>query len=185
MGHAASGSGKSANLEHIGEVAAEGERQEERDGFGRIIMHHEPLVERIARHEHRPRDMQQALGQDDGVAIDNVRIGEIDGEHAIVVRQIGAEQQGLEPVDQQPELREVARVVMEQAVGSAGRHPDVAMAVQHEEAVAMLHRVPRPRRRLRHGDGEGQVGSRFGVRARSGQTLNRHAVQYRPGVRLH
>ena len=112
-------------------------------------------MQRLPGDEDGARDVQQALSQGDAVAIDNVRIGQIDRQHAIVVREIRAEHEGLQAIDAHLQVGEVARVAMKQAIWSTGRDADIAMGINHQEAVAMLHCMTRPRRRRRHGDVEG------------------------------
>src|SRR5512142_250517 len=63
-----------------------------------------------------------------------------------IVAQSGAQQQRLSAVEQHFQVREIARVAIENAVGSAGRRPDVCMTVEHGEAIALLERAARPSR---------------------------------------
>ena len=58
------------------------------------------------------------------------------------------------------EAREIARVVMEQAVRSAGRRADIAVAVHDDEGVAGFERAPRARRRIRDRDVERSLRNR-------------------------
>ena len=75
----------------------------------------------------------------------DIRIGQVDGEDGVVVADVGAQQQRLLAVEQQFQTRQIARVAIEDAVRSAGRRADVAMAVEHDEAVAVLEGAARPR----------------------------------------
>ena len=63
------------------------------------------------------------------------------------------------------EPRQIARVGIEQPVGTAGRGADVAMAVEHDEGVVMLQRAPRPRGRSGHRNVERRFRDLLGVAA--------------------
>src|SRR5262245_171696 len=110
--------------------------------------------------------MQRVLRQGKMLIDVDVGIGEVDREHGIVVTHVRAEQQELHAVEQKLETREKARVGMKDAVGSAGRGADVAVAVEHGEAVAMLQRSARPRRRAGRRDVEGNFWNRIDEQSR-------------------
>ena len=54
-------------------------------------MHHQSLMQRFASDEHGARDVQQIFFESDVLLLDEIGIGQIDGEHAIVVGQVGSE----------------------------------------------------------------------------------------------
>src|ERR1700730_4129659 len=91
-------------------VAVEGERQEEPDLIARVIAHRKTMKQRVLRQEYRAGDVQQALLQDEAVAVVNVRIGEVDAENRVVVGEVRAQQQRLDAVDQDLEMREISGV---------------------------------------------------------------------------
>src|SRR2546423_909789 len=86
----------------------------------------------------------------------SVCIGEIDVEVEIVVPDRRAQQEGLRAVYQQLEVRKIARVAVEHAIGAAGGRADIAMAVEHGKGVVVLERSPRPGRGTGHGDVKGR-----------------------------
>ena len=136
------------DLEYVGEIIVESDRQQEPDPIGAEISHGKAVKQRGAPNEHRPRHMQQVFLQDDALVVVDVGIGEIDAEDAVVVGEVRPQEEGLKSVDQQLEMREVAGVAIEQAVRPARRSTDVAVAVEHQEAVVSLHGAPQPRRGL-------------------------------------
>jgi RNA-binding protein YhbY len=92
--------------------------------------------------------MQQVLPQQDTLVVIDVRICEVHTEYAVVVGEVRPQEEGLESVDQQLEMREVAGVAIEQAVRPARRSTDVAVAVEYQEAIVSFHGAPQPRRGL-------------------------------------
>jgi hypothetical protein len=69
--------------------------------------------------------MQQVFLKDDALAAIDVRIGEINTEDAVVVGEVRPQEERLEAVDQQLEMREIAGVAIEQAVRPARRSANV------------------------------------------------------------
>ena len=51
--------------------------------------------------------------------------------------------------EHQLQPRQIARVGIEQPVGSAGGSADIAVAVEHDERIVVLQRAARPRGRAR------------------------------------
>src|SRR5262245_50677177 len=107
-------------------------------------------MKRLARNEKRSGDVQQILLQYDDVAVAEVRIGQVDLENTIVVRQRRSEQKRRNAIDQKLEPGKVTRIVVKQTVGASGRYTHVAMTIEHEESVILLHRVSPARRRRCH-----------------------------------
>ena len=93
-----------------------------------------------------------SFSQRDVVAVVEIRIGEVDREHGVVVAHVRAEQQRLLAVQRQLETGEETRVGMEQPVRIAGRGADVAVAVGDDEGIAAFERTPRARDGLRRGN---------------------------------
>ncbi|MGY3647952.1 hypothetical protein ACVWW2_003243 [Bradyrhizobium sp. LM4.3] len=139
-----------ANLEQIGEIIVEQQGQPEIGRAVAVVLHADALIGGAAPQEDRAHDVEQVLLQHEAALPVDIRIGEIDRQRRVVVAQVGSQQQRLEIVEHELKPRKVARVVMEQAVGPAGRGADVAMAVKHDKGIVVLERTPRPRRRSRH-----------------------------------
>ena len=95
--------------------------------------------------------------------IDEVGIGQIGRQHAIVVRQVGAKEQRLKAVDPDFEVRQIARVAKKQTVRFSEFSPDVTVRIHDQKGITMLHDVPRPRRRDRHRDLEGRLDRGFSL----------------------
>ena len=148
--HAPARPALAAHLEQIGEIIVEQQRQIETRRPVAVVLQADPLVGRAAPQEDRAHDVQHVLLQHHPAIAVDVGIGEVDGQRRIVVAQIGAEQQRLDVVEHHFEPGEIARIGIEQAVGTAGGSADIAMAVEHDEGVVMLERAARPRRRPRH-----------------------------------
>src|SRR5262249_27589836 len=110
--------------------------------------------------------MQRVLRQGEMLVDVDVWIGEVDREHGIIVAHVRAQQQELHAVEQKLETREETRVGMKDAVGSADRGTDVAVAVEHGEAVAVLQRSARPRRGAGRRDVEGNFWNRIDEQGR-------------------
>ena len=89
--------------------------------------------------------MQQVLPQQDTLVVIDVRICEVHTEDAVVVGEVRPQEEGLKSIDEQLEMREVAGVAIEQAVRPARRSANVAVAIENQKTVAMLHRAPQPR----------------------------------------
>ena len=153
-----------ANFKQIGEVIVEQQCQSEAGAAVAMILHADALIGGAAPQEDRAHDVQQILLQVEASVTVNVGVGEIDRQGGIVVAQIGAEQQRLEIVEHELEPREVARIVVEQAIGTAGGRADVAVAVEHDEGVVVLERAPRPCRGPGHRDIERLLSDLFPVR---------------------
>ncbi len=135
-----------ADLEQIGEVIVEQQRQVETRIALTVILHADSLISGSAPQEDRAHDMQHVLLQHDAAVVVNIGIGEIDGQRGIVVAHIRAKQQRLNIVQHQLQPGEIAGVGVEQAVRAAGGSADVAVAVEYDEGVVMLERAPRPGR---------------------------------------
>ena len=72
-----------------------------------------------------------------------VGIGQVDRQQAVIVLHGRAEQQGPAAVEQDLQVREIARILVEQPFRTALATEDVAVVIEHTEHVAMLER-PRP-----------------------------------------
>src|SRR5262249_23324489 len=130
------------------------------------------MIDGTAPHEDRAADVQQVFLNDDTVVVKDVGVGEVDSHDTAVVRQVRPEQQRLPTVDQQLEMRQVARVEMKQAVWSARGCAYVAMAGDDQKAVTMLHRIARAIRRARRGDVKGRLGNLLGSPQVRGQAIS-------------
>ena len=116
-----------------------------------------------------------SFSQRDVVAVVEIRIGQIDREHGVVVAHVRPEQQRLLAVQRQLEPGEETRVVMEQAVRVAGRGADVAVAVGDDEGIAAFERTARAGDGLRRGNIERRFRKRIDVPQLCRQwTFNRH-----------
>src|SRR5262249_57521466 len=92
--------GKAADVEDIGEVVVEHKRQGEVDRAP-VVLQCNPLVERIVVEKDRAHDVHGVLRQNETLLGIKIRIGEVNDERRIVIARVGAQQQGLHPVDQQ------------------------------------------------------------------------------------
>jgi hypothetical protein len=101
------------DLEQVGEITVESDRQQQANAICAEISHGETVKQGGTPNEDRPRHMQQVFLQDDAPVVVDVGIGEIDAEDAIVVREIRPQQQRLKSVDQQLEMREVTGIAIE------------------------------------------------------------------------
>src|ERR1700722_4182310 len=162
------------DLKQVGEIIIESDRQKRPDPLGAEISYGKAMEQGGSPNEDRACQMQLVFLKDDTVLIVDVGIGEIDTENAVVIGKVRPQEEGLNAVDQHLEMRKIARVAFEQAVRTARRSTDVAVAIEHEEAVVMLHSGPQPNWgrgcRQRKWRGGGRLTSR-----RDGPTFNRHA----------
>ena len=164
-----------AHLEQVGEIAVEVQRKIESNRTIAVIAQREALIGGAAPQEDRARDVHDVLLQRDLVAVVEIRIGQVDREHGVVVAHVRPEQQRLLAVQRQLETGEKTRVVMEQPVRIAGRGADVAVAVGDDERVAALERAPRARDGLRRGNIERRFRKRIDVPQLCRQwAFNRH-----------
>ena len=76
---------------------------------------------------------------------------------------VRAQEQRLHSVDQQFQPRQIARVVVEQPVRTAGRRAHVAMAVEHGERVGVFQRAARAADGPMDGNVERRFRNRVGV----------------------
>ena len=134
-----------AHFEQIGEIIAQRKSQSESDRRLAMVADRDPLVGDAFPEVSGANDMQRIARQYDAPLVENVGIGEIGGQRKIVVSNARAEQQRLHSVDQQFESREIAGVVIEQAVGAAGGRPHIAVAVEDGESIGVLEDAPRAR----------------------------------------
>jgi hypothetical protein len=154
---------RAAHLEQVGEVA--GVEQIELDAQRPVaeIAHRDALVARGLPEELGAHDVQRVARQVGGGGED-LGVGEIDGEHRIIVLHRGAQQQRPPAVEQQLQARQVARVRVVEAVGAGLAAHDVAVAVEHREGVAVLeHARAALEQRRRGGDGELRFVMRLGL----------------------
>ena len=120
-GRAAPRAADAAHFENIGKVAGKGHRQPQRHLRLAVIADAEALIDGPAPEEKCAHDVQRVFRQNQALVEINVRIGEIDGEHRIVVAHIRAEQQKLHAVEQK----------LEDATESAYRRERVRQARRH------------------------------------------------------
>ena len=138
-----------AQLEDVGEVGAEQDRQVEVDRRSPIVLQLEHLEE-CAVHQHL------APLQGDGIALHDhfaaaalVEIAQIAHQLAGVVGGCGAEQEREITVQPQLEPVEESRAAAEQPVGLAAGQGNVAGLVEHGEAVAVIQQQATAARRQR------------------------------------
>src|SRR5262249_18373586 len=99
-----------ADLEDIGKVAGEGERQRQLNLLRAVIGKCDPLAQGPVAQVDRPPDVHRVFEKNDAIACVNVGIGQIDIEAQIVVPDGGAQQEGRLAVDQQLQAGEEACV---------------------------------------------------------------------------
>ncbi len=140
---APAGSRMAADFENIGEVGPEMERNLNLLCIGREVSNAEPLVTPRLPQEFRTRDVDRVPRQLDPSAHDEVGIGQVHGEGAVVVLHRGAEQQRAPAVDQHAEVGDVARVLVKDSLRAPLAGEYVSVVVENAEGIAMLER-PRP-----------------------------------------
>ena len=136
-----------------------------------MILQGDALVGRAAPQENRAHDVQRVLLQRQPAVAVDVGIGEVDGQRRVIVAQVGTEQQRLDFIEHHLQPGEITRIGIEQAVGSAGRSADIAVAVQYNEGVVVLERAARPCRGPGHRDIERRFRDQF-------DSLERHDLGY-------
>ncbi len=133
---------RSAHFEEIAEIGAKTEIDAKAPPAVGEVAKTYSLVEHALPEEFGAFDADRIARQHDRAIDVNVGIGEVDRQRDIVVLDNGAEQQRALSLDQEPPIRQVARVVEIEPFGrTAGG--DVAIFVEHGEGVAMLQNAQR------------------------------------------
>ena len=155
-GDAAAQPRHAAYLEQIGEIG--GETDIDLDGalLGIEIAHRHPFIHRAAPQEPRPPQMDEVMfDRQPPILAEKVGIGEIAGQHRIIIAHRRTEQDRTQPVHSQIQMREVPGIAMIQALRAARPRNGVAAMVEHGEAFVMFERPGPPfRQRSRRRDEE-------------------------------
>src|SRR5262249_39230306 len=134
-----------AYLEQVREIIAEADREVDDERSIAVILHSEPLIGGRLPEKCGADDVKRVLFKDDPLVLVDIRIGQIDAEDGIVVADTRAQQQGCRSLHAQLEIREKSGIAMEQPVRAPSTGANVAVAVEHDEGVAVLENPARPR----------------------------------------
>ena len=128
-----------ANLEDVGEVRVDVERQRQRDRLVSVVAEANALVPRVGPQKARPKQVHDIAQQDVlAVAHRHVGIGEIGPEQLVIGLDAGAEQQRTPAVQAQAERREISRPLVIQPLLSGTEGADVAAQIEDGEGVIVL-----------------------------------------------
>ena len=142
-----------ADLEQVGKIGGEVEREAQATLRLGVARHREELVAGGFPEELGARDMERVLGEREvAFGVEEIRIGEIDVEHHVVRLHRRGEHHRPVSLEREAQAREKPRVVMKQPRRAVLDLEDVAELVEHGEAVAVLERAP-ARRRQRYDAG--------------------------------
>ena len=167
---------QAAHFEQIGKIAVEQKREAQIHRPLTIVADDKTLVRGIAQQKDGAHHMQRVFREDEPIFVIRIGIGEINAQQRVVVADVRAKRQGLRAVEQEFEMREKARVAVEQAVGAAGGSTDIAVAVEHDKGIIVLEHIARPGRRSRCGNIERRLGNIIVQQFRERGALGRHAV---------
>ena len=120
---AATRTAQAAHFEQVGKVAGKGERKLHVEGQVAVVLQAQPLIGGAVQQKKRAHDVQRVFRLHQLAVEVDVRVGQIDGEDGIVVAHVRTEQQSLPAVEQQFEMREMAGVAKENAIGPPGAAP--------------------------------------------------------------
>ena len=90
-GRAAGLAGKTARLEDVGEVGGEGEVEVQFEGLDAEVAQRQAFVDAPLPDEARAGDVDDVARKDEGVAHEDVGVGEVRRERRVVQQQVGAE----------------------------------------------------------------------------------------------
>src|SRR6478752_973770 len=145
---------ESPHFEEVGKVAAERDRKPDVKGAIAVVVHAQTLIGDTAQKKKGTHDVQHVFRLAELLIKKDVGIRQIDDKDGVVVADVRTQQQGLRAVEQYFEVRQIAGVAKEDAVGPARRCADVGVTVEHGEAVALLEGAAGPCRGSRPGDVE-------------------------------
>ena len=131
-----------ADLEQVGEVGVELEREPQALRALGVARHREELVAARLPQELGARDVEGVLGERELAIDEDVRVGEVDVERHVVGLHRRGQHQRPVALEREAQAREEARVVVEQAGRAVLDLHHVAELVEHGEAVAVLERAP-------------------------------------------
>ncbi len=131
-----------AHLEQVHEIRIEEKADLERARLAIEIADGEAFVARAPEQEARAAQMDEIVRQLFLTSASRqVRIGEVAAQSCVVVPHRGAEQQGPHAINGEEELREMARVAVEQAMVAGKTGHGIAMGIEHGERVVVLERA--------------------------------------------
>ena len=177
---AASRPAMAADLEDVGEVRVERERERGRDRAFAVVRQRQALVQPLLPEQARPLDVNHALRRCVIAELRKRAIREIRPEDDVVATDAGTEQRRRRPADRQPEERQHAGIVAKQPVGTA---LDIAEHVRDQEDLIVLQRERADRAAsVRSGVGDG-ISHACSVTPRSRPTCDRSRTNARPPPR--
>ena len=150
-GHrAAPAAAVAADLEQVGEIGGELEREAHAPALLGVARHGEQLVAAGLPQELRARHVEGVLRQDQAVAAEDVRAGQVHVQRQVVGLHRGGKAQRAVALQGEVQAREVARVEVEQPRRAVLDLHHVAELVEHGEAVGVLQRAPAGSRQRHH-----------------------------------
>ena len=136
--HAALGSLLAARLEKIGKVRAERHAQADGSWLGVEVMNDDSLIDRALPNEFEPLDVQHVLGERDLVALEVIRIGQVDDERGIVALHRRGQHHRTGAFEAHLAMRKMARILVIDAVRVAVESEQVSARMKHGEGIAVL-----------------------------------------------
>ncbi len=143
-----------SNLENVGEIAIENQRDGKLHVFAAVIGEVQALAYCILAHVACSVDVDRIFAQHEGAFGVDVGIGEVCAELKVGCVQCRAEKERRIVSDEQFEPGEVARVVMEKAVAAIAERADVAVRVDDGECIVVFQDFVRATGPVRRRDEE-------------------------------
>ena len=131
-----------ADLEQVGEVGAEFEREPHSHGLVGVVGDGEELVAARLPQELGARHVESVLREHQPVALEQVRVGQVDVEREVVGLDRGAQDERPVAFEREEQARQEAGIEVEQPRGAVLDLDHVAELVEHGEAVVVLERAP-------------------------------------------
>ena len=141
------------DLEDIGKIGLEHKAQVDRVGSVVEVPDCQPFVTGGLPQKLGAHDVDGVAGQNERAAIKEVGVGEIGGQHVVVLNR-RAQEEPASPVDEKMEPGQKPGVLVEQTLRARIGGNDVAVMVEHREGVAVFQR---PRTAFLQGRGSGYI----------------------------
>ena len=132
-----------AHLEQVDEIGIEAQRELRTHRLAAMVGDADVLVTRGLPQQLGAEDVQRALGHAHGLPVGRAQVGvhQLDDQQAVVVLRARAQVHRAHAVDQQQLLRQVARVLVVQALVAGTERLQVAEAIEHHEGLAVLEHL--------------------------------------------